>query len=81
MVIAEAMSLKIPVISTNVAGIPEMYTHGIEGFMFPEGDTNCAVNSLKLLYEDISLREDMGKAGARRFASCFDVWNLCCNVD
>ncbi len=37
-VIMEAMALRRPVITTFVAGIPELVRHGIEGWLFPAGD-------------------------------------------
>ncbi|MFN4329821.1 MAG: glycosyltransferase [Limnobacter sp.] len=38
-VLMEAMALKRPVISTLVAGIPELVEHGVHGFLAPAGDT------------------------------------------
>jgi len=34
MVIAESMMRAIPVITTNIAGIPEMFTHAVHGFCY-----------------------------------------------
>ena len=73
MVISEAMSYEIPVITTNIAGIPEMVNHGIEGFLVEPGDTPSAINCMTLLYLDANLRTKMGKAGRHRFETCFDV--------
>ena len=64
MVISEAMSWGIPVLSTNIAGIPEMFNDGVEGFLFAPGDDQKAVRVMNLLYEDKDdLRARMGKAG------------------
>ncbi len=38
MVISEAMSWSIPVLSTNIAGIGEMFVDGQEGYLFAPGD-------------------------------------------
>ena len=38
MVIAEAMMRSIPVITTDIAGIPEMLTNGVHGFSLPPDD-------------------------------------------
>jgi len=35
MVIAEAMMRSMPVVTTDIAGIPEMFQHGTHGFAFP----------------------------------------------
>ena len=38
MVISEAMSWSIPVLTTNIAGIPEMFSaDGVEGFLYSPG--------------------------------------------
>lgn len=37
-VIMEAMALKRPVISTYIAGIPELVEHGVNGYLCPAGD-------------------------------------------
>ncbi len=36
--IREALYAKIPVIATNIAGVPEIITDGVNGFLFPPGD-------------------------------------------
>ena len=73
MVISEAMSYELPVISTNIAGIPEMLTHEKEGFLIDPGDHSSAVSSLEKLFSSASLRETMGKAGKKHFDAHFDV--------
>lgn len=73
MVISEAMAWKIPVLSTNIAGIPEMLTDGVEGFLFAPGDNNKAIASMTKIVSDHQLRHNMGLAGAARFASVFDL--------
>jgi glycosyltransferase involved in cell wall biosynthesis len=59
MVISEAMSYEIPVIATNIAGIPEMITHGVEGYLVTPGDNQAAISSMELLYQDKDLRRQM----------------------
>ena len=39
-VIMEAMALRRPVLTTFVAGIPELVRHGKEGWLFPAGDVD-----------------------------------------
>jgi glycosyltransferase involved in cell wall biosynthesis len=73
MVISEAMSWGIPILSTNIAGIPEMFTDGLEGFLFSPGDNKTAINGMRELVENPAKRRLMGLAGAARFASTFDL--------
>jgi N-acetyl-alpha-D-glucosaminyl L-malate synthase BshA len=49
----EAMASKVPVISSNTGGIPEINENGVTGFMSNVGDTDdMASNALKLLRDD-----------------------------
>jgi len=45
--IMEAMALGRPVISTHVAGIPELITHGQTGWLVPAGDTQQLVDAIR----------------------------------
>lgn len=49
----EAMAMKLPVISTNTGGLPEVNINGQTGFVSNVGDVDdMAANSLKLLSDD-----------------------------
>jgi colanic acid/amylovoran biosynthesis glycosyltransferase len=66
-VIMEAMALRRPVLTTYVAGIPELVTHGQTGWMFPAG----SVEDLALAMEQCLLCPPeeiarMGEAAHRR---------------
>lgn len=66
-VIMEALALHRPVLTTYVAGIPELVTHGETGWVFPAG----SVEDLALAMEQCLLSPDeeiarMGDAGCRR---------------
>ncbi|ADI37651.1 Glycosyl transferase, group 1 [Waddlia chondrophila WSU 86-1044] len=56
----EAMSYGVPVIATQVGGLPELIEHGVSGFLTPVGDietmSNFAINLLSdpKLYQRIS---------------------------
>ncbi|HEY1039079.1 MAG TPA: N-acetyl-alpha-D-glucosaminyl L-malate synthase BshA [Bacteroidia bacterium] len=46
----EAMAMKMPVISTNTGGLPEVNEHGVTGFLSNVGDVeDMANNAIKLL--------------------------------
>ena len=52
----EAMASRVPVISTNTGGIPEINEQGVTGFLSNVGDTDDMVaNALKLLKDDALL--------------------------
>jgi len=46
MVIAESMMRAIPVITTNIAGIPEMFKHGTHGFCYAPEDTEGFISAM-----------------------------------
>ena len=49
MVIAEAMMRSLPVITTDIAGIPEMFTHGVHGYCHSPDDQQPFVAALDAL--------------------------------
>ena len=70
----EAMAYGIPVVATNVGGLPELIEHGKSGFLAPVGDINkMAEYSVKLLKDD-RLYQTISKASLQRaqenFCAC-----------
>lgn len=54
----EAMGCKVPVISSNAGGIPEINIHGVTGFLTDVGDVEAMAKfSLELLTDDIKLNQ------------------------
>lgn len=73
MVISEALSWSIPVLSTNIAGIGEMYRDGDEGFLFAPDDDAKALAGMEAVYGDAKLRQKMSVKARARFESTFDI--------
>ncbi len=65
MAILEAMAYEMPVVSTNIAGIPEMVEDGKSGFLIEPGDACTLAKKLSLLIENESLRREFGKRSRR----------------
>lgn len=63
MSILEAIGNGLPVVSTNVGGIPEAVTDGENGFIISPGDIPALSQRLEALINDSSLRERMGRKG------------------
>lgn len=66
-VIMEAMALRRPVLTTYVAGIPELVRPGESGWLFPAGDVDALAAALEeFLATPVSVLEAMGEAGHQR---------------
>jgi glycosyltransferase involved in cell wall biosynthesis len=65
-VIMEAMSAAIPVIASNVGGIPTLVHDGENGFLIPVGDHHGLALRLRQLLNDEPLRRRMGDSGYLR---------------
>jgi len=71
----EAMINKVPVISSNSGGIPEVNKQGISGFLSDVGNVNeMAENALYILGDDTILEEF--KLNAYQQAAKFDILNI-----
>jgi L-malate glycosyltransferase len=62
-VLLEAMAAGVPVIGSNVGGIPSLVRDGENGFLFPSGDVNALEARLRQLLSNPALRESMGARG------------------
>ena len=65
-VIAEAMASGLPIVATDVGGIPEMVTHGVNGFLVPTGAPGALASALRRLVDDKALRERLGQQSLAR---------------
>lgn len=72
-VLMEAMAAAKPVISTLVAGIPELIEDGISGFLVPPGDAETLAIRIDQLANDPGLRTKMGAAGRQKVLVEFNI--------
>jgi glycosyltransferase involved in cell wall biosynthesis len=64
-VIMESLALGRPVISTNIAGIPELVKDGINGWLVPAGSSEALAERIRAALDaSTKTRETMGHAGA-----------------
>jgi N-acetyl-alpha-D-glucosaminyl L-malate synthase BshA len=71
----EAMACQVPVVSSNVGGLPEVNEHGYTGFLSPVGDVDDMARHAVSLLTDEGLLERF-KANALERASQFDLSNI-----
>lgn len=68
----EAMAAKLPIISTNTGGIPEVNLEGVSGFLSDVGDVkSMAENAIKILSDEETLNKF--RVGAYERAKEFDI--------
>lgn len=68
-VIIEAFALGRPVISTWIAGVPELVQAGVNGWLVPAGSSELLADAMaEVLTADPARLEQMGRAGAVRVA-------------
>jgi glycosyltransferase involved in cell wall biosynthesis len=60
------MATGLPVVATNVGGVPEIVRHGKTGFLAPGDDTKAQLDAINQLVENSDLRTEMG-ARARAY--------------
>ena len=70
-VITEAMAAALPVVSTRLAGIPEMVTDGKTGFLVPPGDAQAVADAVQKLLANPGEARAMGAAGRRHAEAIF----------
>lgn len=71
-VLMEAMAMGLPVVASNLSGIPELVTAGVEGLLVPERDPQALAAALEILAGDPDLRTRMGAAGRVKILESFD---------
>jgi glycosyltransferase involved in cell wall biosynthesis len=72
-VLLEAMAMHIPVVSTDLTGVPEIVEDGITGLLVPQNDPAALAAALARLLSDPALREQMGRAARAKAAREFDL--------
>lgn len=73
-VIMESMSLCRPVLTTYVAGIPELVQHGKNGLLFEAGSVEALSDAIELiLSEPTSTLQQMGEAARERVLQRHDI--------
>ena len=72
-VIMEAMATGLPVVSTNIGGIPEMVVENETGFLLEPGDVVGLANAIEKVIDDRVLAQRLGHAGYQRAHEFFSI--------
>jgi glycosyltransferase involved in cell wall biosynthesis len=71
--ILEAMAAGLPVVASDVGGVPELVVEGETGLLVPAGDAHALATALERLLADPELRRRLGAAGRERVRERFDL--------
>lgn len=72
-VLAEAMAMQVPVISTRVSAIPELLKDQVNGLLVPPEDHTALAVAMARLLDEATLREELGRKGRQSILDAFDV--------
>lgn len=73
-VIAEAMAVGLPVVATDVSGIPELVRHGLTGLLVPSRDQAALAAAMRRLLDDRNLARELANTAREVLQSEFDLW-------
>lgn len=73
-VIAEAMAIGVPVVSTDVSGIPELVRSGETGYLTPTQDPGALADALARILRDAPAARRVAAAGRALLEQDFDLW-------
>ena len=84
-VIMEAMATGLPVVSTNIGGIPEMVVENETGFLVQPGDAVAMADAINKIIGDPLMARRLGQSGYERARTLFsidkNVRELCTLID
>ena len=73
MSILEAMAHGLPIIVSNVGGVPEVIQHDINGLLVPAGDHAALAAAIRRVVADDGLRRRLGDAARERANTAFSL--------
>ena len=71
--VMEAMAAGLPIVSTAVGGIPDLFESGKQGLLVPPGNAWALSKAMSFLLQNQEARESLGLAAARRAREMFGV--------
>jgi glycosyltransferase involved in cell wall biosynthesis len=76
----EAMAAGLPVVASEVGGLPELVQHGRTGWLVPPADAVALAERLRELFVNPEKRREMGEAGRVRAREHFSVERMVAQI-
>lgn len=80
-VLLEAMAMGVPVIGSDVGGIPDLIRHGREGLLVPPGDAAALAEAIAKVVKNPQSAEKMGRAGTKRVSEKFSARKMVQDIE
>ncbi len=71
-VLVEAMQSGLPVVASDVGGIPDVVVNGETGILVPEKDPEALAQAFRSLESDVALERRLVEGASKRLDECFD---------
>jgi glycosyltransferase involved in cell wall biosynthesis len=72
-VLAEAMAMQLPVVSTSISAIPEIVQDQVNGLLVPPDDVEALASAVTRLFQQPAFAEEIGKNARHTITGAFDV--------
>jgi N-acetyl-alpha-D-glucosaminyl L-malate synthase BshA len=72
----EAMACSVPVVASNIGGLPELVVDGVTGFLCELGDIDAFTHRTRQILSDEALHKRMSKASRHRAETQFDIGHI-----
>ena len=69
--LVEAMAAGLPVVATNVGGIPALIDHEVNGLLVPSGDAHALAEALRVLLDQPDMARRLGEAAHQSIGARF----------
>lgn len=73
-VLMEAMSSGVPVVASDISGIPELVENEVSGLLIPPRDPKAIADAMERLYDYPTLRQRLGQGGRDKVVHEFDLY-------
>jgi glycosyltransferase involved in cell wall biosynthesis len=67
------MACGVPVVASDISGIPELVDDGTSGLLVPPGDPQALAGALRRVHDEPTLRDRIGHGGREKVEREFDV--------